>query len=122
MPEQLETLTILPDWGRQRKTTPRVDTVEFGENYAQRTAIGINRTPKVVTLNFNNRRREVVDELEQFFDSHGGVSKFLYAHSEPDPEAPPGANLRKYVSIGEYTVTEVGYNRYNFSITIKEVP
>lgn len=114
MPSTYPELPMLPDWGMKRSTEPRVETISFGENYEQRIGRGINRTPKTLTLSFNNRRREPLEALEKFFEELGGVGKFSYAHL--------GGPSKTYVTLGKFEVTEVGYNRYTLTVTVKEVP
>ncbi len=65
--------TWKPSYGAVAKTTPRVSVLEFGDNYSQRIARGINRTPRVLNLAFNNRTVDEIDAIEAFFIARGGV-------------------------------------------------
>lgn len=106
--------TWVPSYGAAAKTTPRVATLSFGDNYEQRIARGINRTPRVYTLAFNNRTCVEIDQIEAFLIARGGVTPFTYAHN--------GGPTRKFVSLGEWVRTNVAYNCDSLTVSFKEVP
>lgn len=103
-----------PDWGAQRKATPRVNTVEFGENYSQVIGRGINRIPRVLPLTFSNRSDAEVEAIEAFLEARGGAKSFTYAHQ--------GGPIKNYRSVGEWVRTWVEFNRNTLTVTFKEVP
>lgn len=114
MPDPTPEFTWTPDWGAQRKTTPRVTVLSFGENYAQRIGRGINRVPKVLPLTFSNRTDVEADAIEAFFEARGGATSFTYSH-----KAGP---IKRYVTLGEWTRTDAEFNRNTVQVTFQEVP
>jgi phage-related protein len=56
----------------------KINRVEFGDGYSQRSSIGINATPQTGRLTWANLSKLQADELESFFDAACGVQAFEY--------------------------------------------
>ena len=72
-----QTYTI--DRMSMRSTSPRVSQFTFGDGYTQRTRRGLNPLEEAFDVTFNNRPREEIDSLVDFFETMGGVDPFGFA-------------------------------------------
>ena len=69
---------VAPDRGFTKQTTPNVLISKFGDGYEQRKIRGINNMVEIYELSFSNRPNTETDDLEAFFISSAGVSKFTF--------------------------------------------
>ncbi len=60
--------SITPTYGLQKRSSPVVRTVRFGDGYEQRTSLGLNQNPKVYNLTFNVSEADA-DTIETFLDA-----------------------------------------------------
>ena len=65
---------IIPDKGMSRSSTSRVRVAKFGDGYEQRLVDGINSIEESFSVNFSNRDRTDIDDIERFFASREGTS------------------------------------------------
>src|ERR1700737_3412719 len=77
MATDLDIFTWLPQTGAQGSVTPAIVTAQFGDGYSQDIALGINSTPQVWTLTFNNMP-DVADSIWAFLQKQGGVARFWW--------------------------------------------
>jgi len=68
---------VQPDRGFTRETTPNVTITQFGDGYEQRKVRGINNFKEMYNCTFTNRPNTETDDLEAFFRSTNGVTKFI---------------------------------------------
>ena len=69
---------VAPDRGFTKDTKPSVLRARFGDGYEQRKINGINNMVETYDLSFTNRPNTETDDLEAFFISSAGVSKFTF--------------------------------------------
>ena len=69
---------VAPDRGFTKQTTAYVLISKFGDGYEQRKIRGINNMVEIYELSFSNRPNTETDDLEAFFISSAGVSKFTF--------------------------------------------
>jgi phage-related protein len=67
-------IDITPDKGLSRKASPRIRVAKFGDGYEQRIVDGINSIEESYTVNFNNRTKEVIDDIVGYFETLGSDS------------------------------------------------
>ena len=60
--------SITPTSGLQKRSSPVVRTVRFGDGYEQRTSLGLNQNPKVYNLTFEVSETDS-DTIETFLDA-----------------------------------------------------
>lgn len=65
---------VMFDKGASEKPKPRVLKAQFGDGYELRAVHGINNTPRTFSLSFNNRTKEDIDKLYNFFISLASVT------------------------------------------------
>ena len=61
--------TIIPDKGMSRSSKSRVRIAKFGDGYEQRFVDGINFIDESFSVNFSNRDRTDIDDIERFLAS-----------------------------------------------------
>ena len=69
---------VAPDRGFTKQTKPSVLRAKFGDGYEQRKVKGVNNIVESYNLSFSNRPNTETDDLEAFFVSTGGVTKFTF--------------------------------------------
>ena len=65
---------VMFDKGASEKPKPRVLKAQFGDGYEMRAVHGINNTPRTFSLSFQNRTKEDIDNLYNFFISLASVT------------------------------------------------
>ena len=65
---------VMFDRGASEKPKPRVLKAQFGDGYELRAVHGINNTPRTFSLSFQNRTKEDIDNLYNFFISLASVT------------------------------------------------
>lgn len=113
MSVDLDIFTWLPQYGAQGSVTPSVLTAQYGDGYSQDTPIGINSTPQVWTLSFNNQPT-IADAIFQFLQTKGGVTRFWWT--------PPRQTVPiKVKTTGAYTKTETDAGQVTIGVTFQQV-
>lgn len=118
-------LTISPDRGIQRQSTPRVLTARFGDGYEQRIADGINSVDEVFNVTFNNRSAAEVDDITGYFASLKGATSFTYTipdSTQTSNVAPDTAGERRLkVVCQNYSQSYHHDGFYSVSATLRRV-
>ncbi len=119
---------LTPDisFGSGVKTTVRMNSVQYGDGYEQRSLDGINNLPLHLTFSFTNRSLAVIKEIENFFkggstilSSSLGGGTYVYDRTPEEyffytaPE-PYNDVVRKWV-VKEWIVTANESNNYTIS-------
>ena len=105
--------SITPTYGLQKRSSPVVRTVRFGDGYEQRTSLGLNQNPKVYNLTFEVSETDS-DTIETFLDARA-------ADNASFDFTPPGeASSSKFVC--EQWSKSIPYlNRASIQATFREV-
>ena len=105
--------SITPTYGLQKRSSPVVRTVRFGDGYEQRTSLGLNQNPKVYNLTFVVSETDS-DTIETFLDARA-VDNASFDFT------PPGeASSSKFVC--EKWSKSIPYlNRASIQATFREV-
>jgi phage-related protein len=80
----MSTFTWTPSFAASVEEAPRVIENAMGDGYRQLVADGINNSPKVWDLQFNNRDLAEATEIRAFLIARGGVEAFDF--TDPDGE------------------------------------
>lgn len=70
--------TWTPARGFTTEVTPRVSVASFGDGYSQRVASGINNIQQTWNLQFTNNSIAIIDSIDAFLTSKGGVLSFTW--------------------------------------------
>lgn len=65
---------ITASYGAEKRSTPAVRTVQFGDGYQQRLTYGLNQNPKEWSLTWNNISEANADTIETFLDARAADS------------------------------------------------
>jgi phage-related protein len=105
--------SITPTYGLEKRSSPVVRTVRFGDGYEQRTSLGLNQNPKVYNLTFEVSETDA-DTIETFLDARA-------ADNASFDFTPPGeASSSKFVC--EQWSKSIPYlNRASIQATFREV-
>lgn len=60
---------ITPAYGAEKRSSPAVRRIQFGDGYEQRLRYGLNQNPKVWSLTWNNITEADADTIEAFLDA-----------------------------------------------------
>ena len=60
--------SITPTYGIQKRSSPNVRTVRFGDGFEKRLSFGLNQNPKVYNLRFEVSETDA-DTIETFLDA-----------------------------------------------------
>lgn len=88
---------IVPDKSLQRKITPQLIKISFGDGYEQRAVNGINNLKEEYTLSFNRRSKKEIDAIIATFNFYAGVTKFDYTIPSTDSGGVSGETTIKVV-------------------------
>jgi len=109
---------VNPDRGFSVKTTPKVYSVDFGDGYQQRAIKGINNFTQDFTVNFKNRPKDEIDDIEAFFESKQGVTNFSFTYADSNES---GNEKTIKVICSEWSQTYMYDDYYSLSATFKRV-
>ena len=84
----LNNVQRIPDKSFTTASKPRVLKIQFGDGYEQRVAEGINNLTQNYSITFNNRPKEVIDDIIAFFVNKGGTTAFDFTY--PDSKTRSG--------------------------------
>lgn len=73
----METFNFTPNWQAKRLRKPEVNTVTFGDGYAQRIGIGANALRESYDLTFTNNAT-VIRQIDAFLIARDGHEEFLF--------------------------------------------
>jgi phage-related protein len=109
---------VNPDKGFSQKTTPRVYEIQFGDGFQQRGISGINNNMEEFSVNFANRPKDEIDDIEAFFESKNGVTNFSFTHADSNES---GDEKTIKVICSEWSKTYSYDDYYSLSATFKRV-
>lgn len=69
--------SIKPTYGVQKRSAPRVRSIQFGSGYQQRAQFGIQQNPKSYDLTFEVSQSQA-DAIEEFLDARAAVEHFNF--------------------------------------------
>lgn len=110
--------TISPDKSSSRTYTPRILRAEFGDDYLQATADGINAYQESWALSFTNRPKDDIDAIKTLLETCNGWQAFFWTPPEETPLTP---NPKKWVVTDGWTYSKAGDDAYTISFTAKRV-
>tara|TARA_A100001515_G_scaffold132599_1_gene121198 strand:+ start:461 stop:802 length:342 start_codon:yes stop_codon:yes gene_type:complete len=105
--------SITPTYGLQKRSSPVVRTVRFGDGYEQRTSLGLNQNPKVYNLTFEVSETDS-DTIETFLDARA-------ADNASFDFTPPGEDSSSKFVCEEWSKSIPYLNRASIQATFREV-
>jgi phage-related protein len=105
--------SITPTYGLQKRSSPTVRTVRFGDGYEQRTSLGLNQNPKVYNLTFNVSETDS-DTIETFLDARA-------ADNASFDFTPPGEGSSSKFVCEKWSKSIPYLNRASIQATFREV-
>ncbi len=105
--------SITPTYGLQKRSSPVVRTVRFGDGYEQRTSLGLNQNPKVYNLTFNVSETDA-DTIETFLDA-------CAADNASFDFTPPGEGSSSKFVCEDWSKSIPYLNRASIQATFREV-
>jgi len=104
--------SISPTYGVQKRSAPRVRSIQFGSGYQQRAQFGIQQNPKVYNLTFEVSENDA-DTIEAFLDARGAVENFDFT--------PPGETSVSKFICREWSKSIPYLNRATVTATFEQV-
>jgi phage-related protein len=80
----MSAFTWIPSFTPSVNEEPRTIENNFGDGYRQLIADGINNTPKVWELQFNNRTIDEANDIRDFLAACNGVEAFDFTDPDGD--------------------------------------
>ena len=105
--------SITPTYGLQKRSSPVVRTVRFGDGYEQRTSLGLNQNPKVYNLTFEVSETDS-DTIETFLDA-GAADNASFDFT------PPGEDSSSKFVCEQWSKSIPYLNRATIQATFREV-
>ena len=105
--------SITTTYGLQKRSSPVVRTVRFGDGYEQRTSLGLNQNPKVYNLTFNVSETDA-DTIETFLDARA-------ADNASFDFTPPGEGSSSKFVCEDWSKSIPYLNRASIQATFREV-
>ena len=105
--------SITPTYGLQKRSSPTVRTVRFGDGYGQRTSLGLNQNPKVYNLTFEVSETDA-DTIETFLDARA-------ADNASFDFTPPGEGSSSKFVCEDWSKSIPYLNRASIQATFREV-
>ena len=107
----MTTFTIIPSYGSQASTAPRVRQAVFGDGYQQRCADGINTHARSWSLAFNGDKARI-DSVDEFLTLRSGIESFMWV--------PPSGDGGLWIC-SAWALSVDDYNQNSLSATFTEV-
>lgn len=105
------------DWGESDKSSlaeePRVKRAKFGEGYEQRQGDGLNSTPQIWELSFEEVDDSIADSIVAFWRTHAGVESFEWT--------PKWETVAIRVTCGKWTRSIAGAGLSHLSARFEQV-
>lgn len=79
-----QTFNWYPDYESEKTVKPNVAILNFGDDYEQRQAKGLNRIKESWALTFT-RSRDVIDAVDDFLTARGAVESFYWTNPRGKP-------------------------------------
>ena len=105
--------SITPTYGLQKRSSPVVRTVRFGDGYEKRTSLGLNQNPKVYNLTFEVSETDA-DTIEAFLDARA-------ADNASFDFTPPGEGSSSKFVCEDWSKSIPYLNRASIQATFREV-
>jgi phage-related protein len=105
--------SIAPTFNAQKRSKPKLRTMQFGDGYQQRVSFGLNQNPKVWSLLFMVNDTDAAT-IEDFLDARGEDGQSF------DWTPPNETTSYKWVC-PEWTTEVIGENFNSISTTFEEV-
>ena len=103
-----------PSYGGQKSINPKINSVQFGDGYEQRSQDGINNILLKMDYTFSERNLAEATAILHFLDQRKGIEWFYFT-----PERP--FNRTKKFICKEWTELPVFYNNHSIRATFQEV-
>jgi|TARA_B100001094_G_scaffold30140_1_gene25102 phage-related protein len=116
----ITTATIIPDKTLARSSAPRVRSAKFGDGYEQRAKSGLNSIDETFTLNFVNRTKATIDDLNKFFDDKAGVTSFNFTIPDTDNTTTTGEKTIRVVC-SEWSTQYSNSDHYSMSASFVRI-
>ena len=108
----MTTFTYTPDFGANKKLTPKINSISFGDGYEQRARNGLNTNPQTWELTFSNRTDTEAGDIDSFLTARGGAESFDWT--------PYNESAGKYVC-KEWSKSIDGFNRNSIEAIFMQV-
>lgn len=116
----ITTATIIPDKTLARTSAPRVRSAKYGDGYEQRAKSGLNSIDESFTLNFVNRTKATIDDLNKFFDDKAGVTSFDFTIPDTDNTTTTGEKTIRVVC-KEWSTQYSNSDHYSMSASFERI-
>ena len=116
----ITTATIIPDKTLARTSAPRVRSAKYGDGYEQRAKSGLNSIDESFTLNFVNRTKATIDDLNKFFDDKAGVTSFDFTIPDTDNTTTTGEKTISVVC-KEWSTQYSNSDHYSMSASFERI-
>lgn len=116
----ITTATIIPDKTLARTSAPRVRSAKFGDGYEQRAKSGLNSIDESFTVNFVNRTKATIDDLNKFFDDKAGVTSFDFTIPDTDNTTTTGEKTIRVVC-KEWSTQYSNSDHYSMSASFERI-
>lgn len=104
----------IPSYAPSITSEPKVDVIEFGDGYEQRTPQGISNALLSISLNFEKRNEAEAEAIAHFLHARG--AKEAFAFLPPSPYA----SMKKFVC-KSWDVSLNFQDNYTIQATFREV-
>lgn len=105
--------TWIPDYGYSFDIQPIVNTIQFGDGYAQDVNSNLNNILLKIDLSFNDRDLKEYTAILHFLHSRNGSEKFFFV-----PPSPYSV-VKKFIC-KNFTPSQQFYNRYSIKAQFEE--
>jgi phage-related protein len=106
--------TPAPSYGAEKRSSPSIRSVKFGDGYEQRLTFGLNQNPKSWSLSWANITEADADTLEAFLDARAADAA-SFTWTPPDTSTAYKWICREWSKSIPYT------GRANLSATFEQV-
>jgi phage-related protein len=104
----------VPDYGAAVQSEPKVEVIQFGDGYEQRTAQNISANLIKLSLSFQQRDEKEATAIAHFLNTRGAKEAFAFT-----PPSPYGS-IKKFVC-RSWDVKMTFQNNYGIDCTFEEV-
>jgi phage-related protein len=109
----MSVFTWLASYGTRKDTKPKLRKAQFGDGYAQRSAMGINNIGQTWQVALNNRSQTDKDAVEAFLRTVADGTSFDWT--------PPGEASAIKVTCGEWGITPVDFGAFTINAVFEQV-
>jgi len=79
-----------PDFSLNKKSEPRVRSIQYGDGYSQRLRYGLNTSPKIWDLKWTAKNNTDANAIEAFLEARAGAESFYWT-------PPAGTGAGRYI-------------------------